>query len=183
MPVFRVQVHYRRALNEKWSNVWHVSATGLLEAADAFETTGVPDLLPILHNSASIDSLLVSDDASVDFITRPINGAGTSPYDDEMLPLFNSVKVLFNDGSFGRPDYKFFKGYLTEANTDGDTVSPLGVSAVELAMQGLIADMDAAGAPLVSEDNDPYATPSVQEAVQMRQMHRKRRKTATPPTP
>jgi len=29
----------------------------------------------------------------------------------------------------------------------------------------------------VSDDNDPYASASVQVAVQMRQMHRKRRKT------
>ena len=110
MSVFRVQVNYAHGTKGKWSNVWHVNSTTLIAAADSFETQGVPDLLPLLHNACTLDSILVSSLADDTFITRPINTNGTS----------------------------------------------------------------------VSLDNDQYVSVSVQPAVQMRQMHRKRRKVVAP---
>jgi hypothetical protein len=54
------------------------------------------------------------------------------------------------------------------------------IAGVVTAFGTLISDMVAAGAPLVSEDNDQYISANGQPAVQMRQMHRKRKKTVTP---
>lgn len=180
MPVFRVQVNYRRGSSGKWSNVWHASGADITAVNDAVQDFMVPDLLPILDNSAEIASTLVSDDSNTQFITTPVNTAGTSSASGDLLPLYNSAKVFFLDGSLGRPDYKYFKGFVTESiQTNGDLTSG-ATGALETAMTTLISDMDANGATLVSDDNDPYTTPSAQVAVQMRQMHRKRRKVVTP---
>lgn len=178
--MFRVQVNYTRGTTGKWSNVWHVSAADLTAAGDAVTDFLVPDMLPLLDNSAEIASVLVSDDASTSFLTIPVNAAGTSSASGDILPLYNSAKALFSDGSFGRPDYKYLKGFITESlQTNGDLTSG-AQGEIETRLTTLIADMDGAGAPLVSSDNDPYLTVSAQTAVQMRQMHRKRKKTVTP---
>jgi hypothetical protein len=182
MPVFRVQVNYVRSLNEKWSNVWHVSAADIPTAVAGCNSALVPSLLPILHSACQIQSFLVSDEVGDLFVTQPVNAAGTSPDSGDMLPLFNSMKVLFIDASFGRPDYKYFKGYLTESLHTNSFINDTTIAAVQIAMGDMIDDMESALTPLVSSDNDSYNSASVQAAVQMRQMHRKRKKSA-PATP
>jgi len=180
MPVFRVQAHYAFGAAGKWSNVWHVSAASLFVAENIFRTIGVPDLLPLLHNRCQLVSLLVSDLAGSEFITSPINATGTSDITDELLPLYNSAKVLFSDGSFGRPDYKYFKGLLTELMQADGTITSGVAADLDALVETLITDMNDNDAPLVSADNDQYASASVQPAVQMRQMHRKRKRTPAP---
>jgi hypothetical protein len=181
MAVFRIQVNYRRGLTGKWSNVWHVNAADLGTAETAFRDEMAPDLLPALNNGATLVSGLISAEGSSAFRTVPINAVGSSTFTGDSMPLFNSMKVFFSDGSDGRPDYKYIKGLLTEAlaQTEG-VIGDADAAAFETLFDGLISDMDAAGAPLVSIDNDPYLSSSVQRAIQMRQMHRKRKKTVTP---
>ena len=181
MAVFRIQVNYRRGLTGKWSNVWHVNAADLDTAAAAFTDQMAPDLLPALNNGCVLVSGLISAEGSNAFRTIPINTNGTSSFTGDSLPLFNSMKVLFSDGSDGRPDYKYIKGLITEAlaQTDG-VIGDTDAAAFEALFDSLISDMDTAGAPLVSLDNDPYASSSVQREIQMRQMHRKRKKVVAP---
>lgn len=181
MPVFRVQVNYTYLSVNKWSNVWHVSGADIVGAADAFEDQGVPDLLAVLDNTAVLASLLVSSESDDTFVTRPINAAGTNTSSGDLLPLFNSAKILFTDGSLGRPDYKYIKGLVNEGNQTNGILTSGIQGALKTVFDGLIADMDAASYPLVSEDNDQYVESNVQPRVQMRQMHRKRKKTT--PTP
>lgn len=180
MPVFRVQVHYQLGSLGKWSNVWHVSATAITDAATGFGGVGVADLLPLLSNDATLVRLLISDLAGSEFVTVNVNTQGTSAEPGELLPLFNSMKVLFSDGSLGRPDYKYFKGYLTEGSQADGTIEAATISSAAALISTLIDDLDAATTPLVSLDNDQYDTGSIQPAVQMRQMHRKRRRTPAP---
>jgi hypothetical protein len=123
----------------------------------------------------------VSDESTSDFITVPVNQSGTSEAGGDMLPLFNSAKILFADGSFGLPDYKYIKGYLKEGTQTDSEIDGANVTFLQAQFQALIDDLDAAGCPLVSKDNDQYVTASVQTAVQMRQMHRKRKRTAPAP--
>jgi hypothetical protein len=157
-----------------------VNAPTLIDAADAFESQGVPDLLPLLHNACSLVSILVSSLSDSTFIMRPINTVGTSSDTGQLLPLFNSVKVFLVDESNGRPDYKYLKGYLTEGSQDDGVIGATPISVIETAILALAADMNTASAPLVSIDNDQYVGTTVQAEVQMRQMHRKRRKTVAP---
>jgi hypothetical protein len=181
MPVFRAQIHYAFGASGKWSNVWHVSTDNLTAAEFGVRTVIVPDLLPLLHNRCQLVSILVSDDSSSEFITTPINAAGTSDVTDELLPLYNSAKVLFSDGSLGRPDYKFFKGLLTELMQADGVIGSGVASDIDALVETLITDADGAAVPLVSLDNDQYTSASVQPAVQMRQMHRKRRRAVVVP--
>ena len=96
------------------------------------------------------------------------------------MPLFNSAKAFFADGSNGRPDYKYLKGFITESIQTNGVITSGALGVIVSQLGTLIADMDTAGAPLVSADNDPYLTVTAQPDVQMRQMHRKRKKTVTP---
>jgi hypothetical protein len=140
----------------------------------------VPDLLPVLDNQATLKSVLISSETDDTFTTVSFENAGTNTGSGDLLPLFNSAKVLFSDGSLGRPDYKYVKGFVTEGEQTNGQLTSGAAGALKTRFDTLIADMDAAGAPLVSEDNDAYIESSVQAAVQMRQMHRKRRKVVTP---
>jgi hypothetical protein len=177
MAQFRVQVNYLRGTTGKWSNVWHVEAADITAAELAFRTEGVPDLLPMLDNSCLLHSLLTSDPLTAEFITTAIDTNGTSSATGDLLPLFNAARVFFLDGSLGRQDNKYFKGFVTESIQAGGLLLSGTVSAVEGLMATLISDMDAAGVPLVSVQGDPYASAVCQLAVQMRQMHRKRKHT------
>lgn len=176
-----MQVHYTFGVQGKWSNVWHNSGADILTVRDNFLGFVVPALLPLLDNTCLLARLLVSDDASTEFVTVPVDEAGTSGASGDLLPLFNAVKVLFADGSLGRPDYKFFKGLLTEGGQEEGFIN----SATEAVIAGLVSDLiDAAASndiPFVSLDNDEYTSATVQTFVQMRQMHRKRKKVVTPP--
>jgi len=134
----------------------------------------------LLSNDATLVRLLISDLAGSEFVTVNVNTQGTSAEPGELLPLFNSMKVLFSDGSLGRPDYKYFKGYLTEGSQADGTIEAATIASAAALISTLIDDLDAATTPLVSLDNDQYDTGSIQPAVQMRQMHRKRRRTPAP---
>jgi len=181
MAVFRVQVNYSFGVTGKWSNVWHVSAADLSTAADIFNVTGVPLLIDLLNSQCTLVSTLISDLGNTDFISTPINLDGSSDAGGDLMPLFNSIKVLFTDGSFGRPDYKFFKGLLTEGGQEGGVIDFTTLGVVNAAVQAFLDAMDGESVPLVSIDNDQYINPSAQPNVQMRQMHRRRRRTT--PTP
>jgi len=181
MALIRVQVHYRLGVTGKWSNVWHVENAGIGTTDAAFVAVAVPVLLDFLHVSCTLDRLLISNPITHEFTVNVINQNGENGDTGEMLPLFNSVKVLFPSTGFGRPDLKYFKGLLTEGMQANATVAPAVVTAIGTAMQGLVSDMATAGAPLVSDEGDAYATVAVQTLVQMRQMHRKRKKKVTTP--
>jgi hypothetical protein len=181
MAVFRVQVHYKFGATQKWSNVWHVDAATLLTAATEFEVTAVPILLPLLHPSCSLDRLLVSDPATSQFTVNTINEFGTSADSGDLLPLFNCVKVIIPTAGFGRPDLKYLKGFLTETLIDGDVVEPTAATGIDNQLTAMITDMAAVSVPLCTEEGEGYTNVSVQSLVQMRQMHRKRRKTPVAP--
>jgi hypothetical protein len=181
MAVFRVQVFYARAINEKWTNVYHVESASLTDAAANVDTAMTANLLSILNVSCQLVKYLISDSASPAFIETPKNLAGTNSDGGTMLPLFNSVKVRFPTAALGRPDYKYYKGFITEdSHVAGELTSGTQVT-IFGALQNMLADMVIAGDTFVSHEGDLWSDPVVQPAVQMRQMHRKRKKTVVVP--
>lgn len=180
MPVFRAQVFFKRGGSDKWTNVFHVDAADITTANDAVKDTLAFGLLSLLDSSCLIEKTLVSDLAGDEFITSPINQNGTSSASGDLLPLFNSVKALFDTEGIGRPDYKFLKGFLTESIQTNGIINSGTITAVVADLAALVSDMAAAGAALVSKNGDNWSTPSVQPAVQMRQMHRRRRRNPPP---
>ena len=180
MAIFRTQINYIRSLNEKWSNVYHVVADSITDAHDAWLATGVPDLLPPLDTSCTLASVLTSDPSSTAFITSPVNEPGTSSASGDLLPLFNAAKVIIPVGLFGRPDLKYLKGFITESVQTGGTINSGTQTFIVDTFNQLITDMVAAGQPLCDAVGTEYTVSSVQPAVQMRQMHRKRKRTPAP---
>lgn len=177
MAVFRVQVFYRRDVDEKWTNVYHVDVAAIGDAVTPVTDTLIPGLLPLLDSSCQIYKALISDPSSTDFVEIPFSSAGTSTASGDMLPLFNCVKELIQTAALGRPDVKFLKGFITESIQTNGVLTSGAAGVVTGAISDLITAMSGDSAPLVSESGDVWATNTTQSAVQMRQMHRKRRRT------
>lgn len=180
MTVFRAQVFYSLGVRGKWTNVYHISATSLIDARDGIVATGVPLLLSALATSAQIDKVLVSDLATDDFTDNAINDAGTFADSGSLLPLYNSVKVLFQPSNLGRPDLKYIKGVVGENTQSSGTLEPAFITTIDGIFSDLVSDMLSNDTPLCSEDGSLWGNVSVQPEVQMRQMHRKRKKKETP---
>jgi hypothetical protein len=181
MPVYRTQVFYARAVNEKWTNVYHIDAASLTDAATAVDTAMTANLLAILNTTCQLVKYLVSDPTSAAFIETPKNLAGTNGDGGTLLPLFNSVKARYPTDALGRPDYKFYKGYITEDSHVAGELTSGSITTLEGALSNMLADMVLASATFVSHEGDLWSDPIVQPAVQMRQMHRKRKKVVVAP--
>jgi hypothetical protein len=179
MPLFRIQVFYQQGTGIKWTNVYHVDAVDLFTAAAAASGTLAPALAPFLHVSAQIVKTLTSDPTTPgSFIEDALGIVGSNGDVGQLLPLFNSIRVLFPILSGGRPDYKFVKGLLTEGMQNNGLIDASVLTALETGFTSLISAMSTAGANLVSDTLEGWATVTAQEAVQMRQLHRRRRRAA-----
>lgn len=181
MATFRIQVNYVLGTTGKWSNVWHVNAADMVTAVGSCVIGMEDHLLALLSTSAVLKSYLISDPATSAFFTEDRNSAGLNADTGSLLPLWNTVKVLFPAEAFGRPDLKYFKGYVGENTQDAGILSSGARALFDDEIEAMIDDMAANSTPLCSEDGTNYNNASVQPAVQMRQMHRKRKKTVTPP--
>jgi hypothetical protein len=181
MAIFRVQVNYTFQTVQKWSNVWHVQAGGLADVSAAVVTDMEPWLITILATTCTLKSFLISDEASDAFLTVDRNTAGTYAFDGPLLPLWNAIKVIFPPSDFGRPDLKYLKGIVGENVQDDGILSNAIQTGVDSAIEGMIDAMAAISVPLCSSNGDVYENAQVQPAVQMRQMHRKRRKKVVTP--
>lgn len=176
MPAYRTQVFYQRAINEKWTNVYHIFSTGVGNAASAAESEMVPVLRTLLDQTCTLVKLLVSDPITAAFVEVPVGLVGLGVGAGSLLPLFNSIKVIWPTAAGGRPDYKYLKGFLTEDLQTAGLINSGTVTDIQVAITGMQADMVAASAPLCSNSGDAWGTAVVQQAVQMRQMHRRRRR-------
>lgn len=180
MTVYRVQVNYRTNSGGKWSNVYHMRGTLIGDVRANFEAVAVPVLLQFLHAANTLVSLLVSSDADDTFVSDTLELPGTSADGGSQLPLFNSVKVFFSTSATGRPDYKFIKGWLTETLSDDGQLETTARNGIKTGFQDMVTDMAAEDTPFVSESDDLWGIVSVQGKVQMRQEHRRRKRTVTP---
>ncbi len=181
MATFRIQVNYVLGTTGKWSNVWHITAADMAEAAVACTDVMLDRLVSVLSTTAVLKSFLVSDPASPAFTTLDVNASGTNGDTGSLLPLFNSCKVLFPQADFGRPDLKYLKGFVGENVQTAGVIDSGSITAVDTAMVGLLTDMDGNGTPVCNESGVQYTVVEVQPAVQMRQLHRKRKKTVVTP--
>lgn len=179
MALFRIQVFYQQGTGEKWSNVYHVDAADLFTAAASASGVLAPNLLPILQPAVNLVRVLTSDPTTPGvFIEDAIGLAGTSTFTGELLPFFNAAKVLFPILSGGRPDYKFIKGFITEAMQAGGLLVPDALTTLDAVFGTIISAMSTSGSNLVSDTLELWSVVTPQQAVQMRQMHRKRRRSA-----
>lgn len=181
MGIFRVQVNYTFQAVQKWSNVWHVVSADMATIAANVVSVMEGSLLLCLGNACILKSFLLSEDGTDAFFTIDRNSAGLYVDSGSLLPLYNTAKPIFPSADFGRPDLKYLKGIVGEnVQTDGILSNAL-MTSLDSALTDLIGTMDTAATPLCSAEGDLYSTVIIQPQVQMRQMHRKRKKAA--PTP
>jgi len=176
MANMRVQVFYQKSDLVKWTNVYHVGALTVSSALSSFVTEAVPLLISILDPACSLVKVLVSDPDTDAFTEASIATAGDHFGSGTLLPLFNRVKLIVQTAGEGRPDLKYLGGLVGEDNSDEDGVSSGAIVEVVSAFTDMISAMIGADTPLVSDEGDNWVSVTVQKAIQMRQLHRKRRK-------
>ena len=175
----RVQVFMTLTGDRFWTNVFHVNAVDLDAAAAWANIVLVPVIALPMDGSFKVVKTLVNHLADDTFVTTPMNipgGASGSPY----LPLFNTVKMLIAVAGHGRNDYKFLRGIISEANQTNGQLDAGLVSGMASAWDDLITDSSASGVDLVDDAGNLWLTSTCQQAVQMRQLHRKRKKVVVP---
>jgi hypothetical protein len=180
MAVTRIQVFYQRGEGDKWTNVYHANGASLEVVRDAVVSAMLPQLIEILSPACRIVKFLVSSLTDDTFLEQSVEEFGDSAFTDSLLPFFNCVKVLIQTASLGRPDVKFIKGWLTEAITESGVIEPTEIAPFVGVFNTMIGDMEDASAFLCADDGGAWTTVSVQPTIQMRQMHRRRRRTVTP---
>jgi hypothetical protein len=175
MTIFRSQIFFSCDTFLKWSNVYHVSASTLAIASSSW-LTALPFLVDLLHDTCLLERILTSSLTTGDFIQTVYNETGDDVSGGTLLPLYNAVKVLVQPANLGRPDVKFLKGFLTEDKHSQFELASGVATAVDVIFQNMIDAMTANTTPLTSENGDLWVSSSVQPAVQMRQLHRRRRR-------
>lgn len=176
MGLFRVQVFYENGVLAKWTNVYHCEGTAALAVKGDFNSIAIPLLISILDPVASIKKFLVSDTSSPVFTEAPVNTAGDHFGSGTLLPPFNRARVEFETLGSGRPDIKYIGGFVGEDNSDADGLSSGAIVELVSAFTDMIADMATAGSTMQSDSGDDWVSCSVQQAIQMRQLHRRRRR-------
>lgn len=185
MAQFRIQVFKRLAGSDReWSNTYRVNAADLDAAS-----VGVPSIGSMeqqLHlDNVTITRALVSDvnPATDIFATIPLNltGSRAGGSDGAWLPIFNTMRVDVQVVGGGRPSRKFYRGPILESDQQGGFLSPTLVTLLTDQVNGLITVLDGDGTPLIDPDGQEWDTAVGQSKVQMRQLHRKRKKKVTTP--
>lgn len=162
-----------------WTNVYHVNALTLSAAASFANTVIAPMHQSQLYEDFSVVKTLVDHLADDTFVSTPLALPGLSEAVD-FLPLFNTVKVNIAVDGFGRNDFKFIRGWLSEASIENGQINPSSIAVYQGLFDELISDGTAAGVDLVDSQGNLWLTAAVQQAVQMRQLHRRRARVVTP---
>jgi len=157
--------------------VYHVGADTIGRAALAAVGIIAPAEAVILDESIEIFKVLTSDPASTDFVNDALSLFGTSTGGSSLLPLFNTVRALIHVDGFGRNDSKYYRGFISEDISENGLLSSGAISVVQGMLVSLLSDMSDNGTPLLADDSSAWLSTSVQQAIQMRQLHRRRRRT------
>jgi hypothetical protein len=171
----KIQIFGTQSGDRFWTNVFHVNALDIDAAASFANTVIVPALADHMLSQFKIVRSLVSHLADASFVTTPLDVAGVVAGGD-FLPLFNTIKVNIAVTGHGRNDFKYLRGALAESQQTDGQLTDAFIALVEATWAGLIADGTAAGVDLVDTAGNLWETATVQPSVQMRQLHRKRRR-------
>lgn len=181
MAVWEVRVVFTNG-DRHWENVWHIDVgsaddvpAGVIDALRDFHLgrlLGIYTLEKIVRRPAG------TSDA---FIEALFNLAGTRTVSSgDALPLFNTVRALLS-GGVGRPGIKFLRGFLVTSDLvdNAGTINSTTVAGITAALIDLIDAVDAASCTIVFGSALRVALSAATQAVaQMRQQHRKRRRSA-----
>lgn len=179
MALYKIQVFKTRTGDRFWTNVYHVNATTLDAAVAHANVVIAAGEATLMDGSFSVVKTIVSDVVGDEFRTTPMSLPGQLSGAD-FLPLFNTVKVNISVAGNGRNDYKFYRGGVLETNQTTGQLAPATMTAYSDMVQEFIDLGAAAGVDMVDSDGNDWILASTQQLVQMRQLHRKRKKVVTP---
>lgn len=167
--------------DRSWENVYHIDVGALADVP--------PDVILALvdfYTSRTISSFIIQRvvrrilGTSDEFIEVILNTPGLVDAGlGDVMPLFNTVKVLLT-GGVGRPGVKYLRGMLFGDSLSGDLglIDAALVTAIQTAWNTFQNAVESADCSLVFGATDKVAVSGiVQNLVQMRQRHRKRRRT------
>ena len=180
MAVFKVEV-FKSYQQETWGNVYHLAAADLVAANNSLSI--IVDAEKAFHmNVVSFVSGRVADltPGTDAFYTTPLSGTGAAGPGAASVPLWDTVRVDFPVAGGGRPSRKFYRGVLEESLVEYLTVNATKLAAIVLELNEMIVALAAEGTPYVDVDAQLIETAVGWPKVQMRQLHRKRRRAAAP---
>jgi hypothetical protein len=178
MSLFRHQVFFQIGTGRPWTNVYHTDTADLATAALNAVTTLAPGVLHAEDPTVTLVKIITSTPGVPGaFIDSAVAAAGTASGLGDLLPLFNTARILFPILVGGRSDSKFIRGFIDETHSAGGLIAGSSISGLETIFTNLITAMAAASSPLVDTDLNLYSIAVCQAAIQERQLHRRRRRT------
>jgi hypothetical protein len=184
MAIFRVQIFKQLTGSDReWSNTYLCEAPDLA-TVEAVLPTVCDSEAQAFRDNVTVTRARASDtepdtDVFAVFIANVIGSHGSSG-DGAWLPLFNTVRVDINVDGGGRPSRKYYRPPILESEQQSGFLDPAVMAYFETVVGQLITDFSTGSCPLVDPDGQTLVTPSTFAKVQMRQLHRKRRKAVTP---
>lgn len=183
MARFKVEV-FKAYQGEQWGNVYLIEAAGLAEAINA--AGPIADMDQAMHKPrvtqlyARVSDVQPGTDV---FATIPLNRLGTGNSNGTSLPLYCTCRVDLQVQGGGRPSRKYFRMPIEEGDqVDGSLTSTfLGIYAGVL--QGGLNALSSAGVQFVDPDGQAIVNAVIYPNVQMRQLHRRRKRSAAAPAP
>jgi hypothetical protein len=178
VAVFKCQTFKQIGTGRPWSNVWHFIASDLEAAASVAEAITNSEA-GILSPAVTITKRIVREvGGGPDFVSVALAVAGTLTGSGDLWPLFNTIRVIVTVAGFGRNDGKFLRGLIGDAITAGSVINGDTVTFVRNHLIDLLDTMTGTGTPLCADDGALWDAIDVSPIVQMRQEHRKRRRSA-----
>lgn len=185
MPLFVIQSFKRleSVPDREWSNSYLVEAD-TLDTVAAADTDFISQEKAVFMDNVQLTRRRYSDfDPATDLFTIVVglvDGTRGSSDGVEYLPLYNTIRVDINVAGGGRPSRKYYRAPVTELDQVNGRLVTATIDNVQAAVNGLISAMSGASAPLVDPDGQLWVSAVCQTQVQMRQLHRKRRKAVAP---
>lgn len=178
LPQWRIQT-VKHLGAEDWSNDYLTDLTTLSEAHDF--AVSLVQLEEALHQASvrfdyyRVSSVIVGDRV---FQHVPINANGAVGVSDS-LPLFNTLRIDFETAT-SDPARKYYRTPIAEGSQQNGTLSSDAINAAALALFTFLGDPELYG-NIVTTAGHKVISGTVHDQVQMRQLHRHKRKKVTPP--
>lgn len=179
---FRVAIFKHAFGSRPWSNVYLLDAADLLAAQDmAFDllTAETQMHYDVVIYDRMIVSTIAPDDDTFEVTplstTGQLDGSGT-----DFLPLYCTLRVDFHTVGGGRPSRKYYRTPIAESLQKDGNLTDSAFTGFQTTLDTFMAALATASVAWVDPDGQTIDSAAVQQAVQMRQLHRKRKRTTTP---
>jgi hypothetical protein len=184
MTIFRIQVFQRLDSSDReWSNTWLCDAadidTVVAGMPDFGDVTAQAHLDNVIITRARVSDILPDTDV-FSIVTLGVIGTRGTGGDNDWLPLFNTVRVDFDVAGGGRPSRKYFRSPILEADQQAGQLADTVVTYFTTVGGEFISTASGGSFPLVDPDGQLLTAAHCQTQVQMRQLHRKRKKAVAP---